>query len=132
MNKPLPFMLVICSTVLLFSCDQAQDSQYEIIGTLETVSAPAADGSEEISDGDENSADWSTARIAVLQDTINSEGELETVELTSGTFEDGEVTLSGDVNHPTEVKVSVETDNADPLTLDAVIAPDANISFPAR
>lgn len=129
MNKPLPFMLVICSTVLLLSCDQAQDSQYEIMGTLKTVSPPAADGSEEISEGDENSTDWSTARIAVLQDTINSAGELETVELISGTFEDGEVTLSGNVDHPTEVTISVETDGAEPLTLDAVIAPKTEISF---
>lgn len=129
MNKPLPFMLVICSTVLLFSCDQAQDSQYEILGTLETVSIPAAEGSEEASDRDENFADWSTARITVTQDIINSTGEVETIELVSGTFEDGEVTLSGQVDHPTEVNISVETDGAEPLTLDAVIAPNAVVAF---
>ena len=129
MNEPLPFMLVICSTVLLFSCDQPQDSQYEIIGTLETVNTPATEGDEPTSEGNEHSADWNAARVAVLQDITNSEGELETVELISGTFEDGEVTLSGNVDHPTEVTISVETDGAEPLTLDTVIAPQKEISF---
>ena len=129
MNRTLQFVLGTCLVVSLFACDQARDSQYVITGTLETVSIPVAEGSEETSDIDEIYADWSVARIAVLQDTIDAAGELETVELISGTFEDSEVTLSGNVDRPTEVKISVETDNADPLTLDAVIAPDANISF---
>ena len=59
----------------------------------------------------------------------NSVGEIETVELASGTFEDGVVTLNGDIEQPTEVKISTEIDGAESLTLDAVIAPEANLSF---
>ena len=129
MNRTLPFVLGTCLLVLLFACDQARDSQYVITGTLETVSTPATEGDEPTSEGNEHSADWSAARIAVTRDTINSSGELETIELASGTFEDGEVTLSGNVAQPTEVKVSVETVGAEPLTLDAVIAPEAVVSF---
>lgn len=129
MIKSLRYSVLICLTLLLYACDQDQNNYYTITGILETVNTPAEDGSEATSDVDETTANWSAARISLRQDSINSAGELETVELATGWFENHEVTLSGNVDHPTEVTISVETDGADPLTLDAVIAPKAEISF---
>lgn len=129
MNKILQCTLPISLTLLLHACDQSPVNSFVITGSLETVSTPAAESSEETPDNGENSADWSTARVAITRDSTNSVGELETIELASGTFKNGEVTLNGRVNHPTEVKISVETDGAEPLTLDAVIAPKVEISF---
>lgn len=129
MNKFLQYTLLVFLIWLLQACDQSPDRSFVITGTLETVNTPAIEGDEPTSEGNEHSADWSTARIAVTRDTINSSGKFETVELASGTFEDGEVTLSGSVDHPTEVKISVETDGEEPLTLDTVIAPLTEISF---
>lgn len=129
MNKNLPFILVICLTALLFACNQARDSQFLITGTLETVDVPGTDGSEDVPDVDESAVTWGSARVIVTQEVFNSDGELESVELATGNFEDGEVTLSGNVDQPTEIIISVETDGTEPLTLDAVISPEANISF---
>ena len=129
MNKFLQYTLLVCLIWLLQACDQSPDRSFVIIGTLETVNTPATEGDEPSSEGNDPSADWSAARISVTRDTINSSGELETVELATGKFEDGEVTLSGSVDHPTEVKISVETDGEERLTLDTVIAPQTEISF---
>lgn len=129
MIKILQYFVLICLTLSLYSCDRGQNNVYTITGTLEIIDVPVADGSEDIPDVDENVASWGSASVLVTQEIANSAGELETVELATGTFEDGEVTVSGSVDHPTEVKISVETDGAEPLTLDAVIAPEASISF---
>ncbi|MCY3542215.1 MAG: TlpA disulfide reductase family protein [Gammaproteobacteria bacterium] len=129
MNKTLQYSILLCLTLLLYSCDQGQHNVYSIIGTIETVDIPNADRNEELSDIEENAVDWGSAKIVVTQAITNSTGEIATVELASGTFEDGEVTLSGDIDQPTEVEITATTDGADPLTLDAVIAPEANLSF---
>ena len=93
------------------------------------MSTPDAEGRGETSDIGENSEEWSAVRIAVTRDTIDSAGEVETIELATGKFENGEVTTRGSVEQPTEVKISVETDGSEPLTLDALIAPNATVSF---
>ena len=129
MIKILQYSVLICLTMLLYACDQGQNNVYTISGTIETVQVPLAEGGEEIPDVDEIAVDWGSAKIVVTHEITNSVGEIETVELAAGTFEDGEVTLSGDIDQPTEVEITAKTDGADPLTLDAVIAPEANLSF---
>lgn len=122
-------MVLICLTLLLQACEQGSNNIYTITGTIETVEIPIAEGSEEIPDVDENTVDWGSAIIVVTQEITNSDGEIETVELASETFKDGEVTLRGDIDQPTEVKISAEIDGAEPQVLDAVIAPEKSISF---
>ncbi len=129
MIKILQYSVLICLTMLLYACDQGQNNVYTITGTIETVEIPVVEGSEEIPDMDENAVDWGSAKIVVTQEITNSDGEIETIELASGTFENGEVTFSGDIDQPTEVEISAEIDGAEPLMLDAVIAPEARISF---
>ena len=129
MNKILRFTLLIWWTFLLFACEQGANNSFTITGKLDTVHVPLTDGSDQTSEIDENTVDWSGAKVVVTQEVSNSAGEIETVELAAGTFDNNELTLSGSVDQPTEVKISVETDGADPLTLNAVIAPDANISL---
>lgn len=129
MIKTLQYSVVICLTMLLYACDQGQNNVYTITGTIETVEIPVVEGSEEIPDMDENAVDWGSAKIVVTQETTNSSGEIEIIELASGSFENGEVTFSGDIDQPTEVEISAEIDGAEPLMLDAVIAPEARISF---
>lgn len=129
MNKTLQYSILLCLTLLLYSCDQGQTNVYTITGTIETVDIPVVDGSEEVPDVEENAVDWGSAKVVVTQETTNSTGEIATVELASGTFEDGGVTLRGDIEQPTEVKISAEIDGAEALVLDAVIAPEANLKF---
>lgn len=129
MNKILQYSTLLCLTLLLHACDRGQNNLYTITGTVETVDIPVPDGSEEIPDVDENAVDWGSAKVIVTQAITNSIGEIETVELASGTFEDGGVTLRGDIEQPTEVKISAEIDGAEALVLDAVIAPEANLKF---
>ena len=129
MNKTLQLTLLFCLTLSLYACDQGQDSSYTIKGQLQTIHVDAVSDDSDTPEINEDTVDWGAAKIVVTKEITNSAGNTEVVELVSGTFDADELALSGNVYHPTEVKISVETDGADPLTLDAVIAPDASISF---
>ena len=129
MLKFTKFTLLVCLSLLLYACNQPQNSDYVITGILETVVVPASEGSGETSELAEKVSEWETAKFVVAQEITNVDGETETVELATGTFKDGEVTLTGNVDQPTKVKISAAIVGAEPLTLDAVIAPKAQISF---
>ena len=129
MNNILRFSLLIWWVFLLFACEQGTSNSFTITGKLDSVHVPRTDGSDQTPEIDEHAVDWGSAKIVVAQEISNAAGETEFIELVSGTFDADEVNLSGNVDHPTEVKISVETEGADPLTLDAVIAPNASISF---
>ena len=129
MNKILRFTLLIWWTFLLFACEQGANNSFTITGKLDTVHVPLTDGSDQTSEIDENTGGLEWCESSCHPRSSNSAGEIETVELAAGTFDNNELTLSGSVDQPTEVKISVETDGAYPLTLNAVIAPDANISL---
>ena len=128
-NKYLKLELMIGVLLLLQACDQGQDNSYTITGQLQTVYVEPVSDEGDSSEIDEDTVDWGASKIVVTKEITNSAGDSEVVELGSGTFDDDEVTLRGNVDHPTKVTIYVETDGADPLTLDAVIAPDVNISF---
>ena len=129
MNKILQLTLLFWLPLFLYACEQGPDSNYTITGQLQTVHVEADSDDGETPDTNEDVVDWSVTKIVVAQEITNATGETEFVELVSGTFDADEVNLSGNVDHPTAVKISVETDGAEPLTLDAVIAPDASISI---
>jgi len=129
MKRIFVYTLLVSLVVLINASNQSQNNTYTITATLETVVVPDTDTNGETSEVLESTVGWEEAKVLVTQEVINSAGEFETIELAAGTFEDGELTLSGNVDHPTEVRISVETEGADPLTLDAVIAPEASISF---
>ena len=127
MNTIFKLTLLSWFTLLLCACDQGPSSSFTITGKLDTVVVD--DSNEEISDSTEEPTDWGQAKIVVTQEITNAVGETEIVELIAGTFVDGEVTMNGNIEHPMEVKISIAAEGADPLTLDAVVAPEASLSF---
>lgn len=129
MKKHFQLLLVVSLTLLLYACNQEPHTSYKITGQIQTVEISLPEGSDDLPQVDENPVEWGSGKVIVTQEITNAAGDIELVELTSGTFDNGTVNLNGRIDQPTEVRISVETEGAEPLTLNAVIAPETNISF---
>ncbi|MCY3884975.1 MAG: TlpA disulfide reductase family protein [Gammaproteobacteria bacterium] len=67
--------------------------------------------------------DLSTTIVEVTYKQTNEAGESQTVELATGTFEDGKVYLAGKIDEPMDILIAVRTDADISLTLPAVAIP---------
>ena len=76
-----------------------------------------------------NRARLTTARVSITRQDSDSNGSNEVVELATGNFEEGQIDLQGEVDQATEVKISVDVGEEEPLILHAVLAPDTELSF---
>ena len=72
---------------------------------------------------------FASASVVVAHDIVNSTGETDTVELASGQFQDGFVTLRGKIDEPINAKIVVDTEEGERLTSNTVISPGITISF---
>ncbi len=70
--------------------------------------------------------DLSTTIVEVTYKQTNEAGESETVELATGKFVDGKVSLTGKIDEPMDILISVQTDTGSSLTLPAVAIPGAD------
>ena len=73
--------------------------------------------------------DFSNARVVVAHEILNPAGETETIELASGHFQDGKVTLEGEIDESIDAEVVVYPSADERLTLDVLIYPGATVSF---
>ena len=78
---------------------------------------------------DSKNLDFSDARVVVVRETLNPAGETETVELASSRFQDGRVTLEGEIDKPIEAKIIVSRVEDEHLALEVMIYPGTTVSF---
>lgn len=69
------------------------------------------------------------ATVLVSQEVPTDTGVIEAVELAKGKFSDGEVLLSGMVNNPILVTITVSFDDYDSISTSTVVAPDDDLLF---
>ncbi len=63
----------------------------------------------------------------------NEEGEIQNVEIASGRFDKGKILLEGEIDTPTDVRISIEMGQEEPLWIDALLVPDgALVNFVLR
>ena len=67
--------------------------------------------------------DWAEALVTVTHEVTNSGGENRVVELASGSFEDGQVSLYGEIDKPTYAKISIDNNQDNTLSLNFLIVP---------
>ena len=74
---------------------------------------------------------WPAAFVVVTREFTNDEGDIEVVELASGQFADGRLELSGEIEEPTTVSITVIRDGGEEsLTMQTLIVPGSeNIGF---
>lgn len=106
--------------------DEPETSETEVIeerasDEVDSEEAAVAEPADEI--------DLSRATVVVSYETAGDDGEDLTVELAKGSFLDGQVAISGEIDEPTDVTLSVDVGEEDPLTVSALLSPGSEVSF---
>ncbi len=131
MKKTLGLLGMALLAAMLAACSAGPPKSYTISGELivvedETLEPTAEEGSEP---PEEQRLDLSTVMVSVSHEITNEEGEIETVELASGTFAEGNFAFAGEIEEPTTVEISVGVGEDDPLTTTALLTGGADIRF---
>ena len=147
MKKGLCLTSLICIFAMIVGCNTAPPKTFTINGEYIAIEAasPETDSEAESDSGADIAeveiegdlaveavevVDLSTATITVTQTTTNKDGEEKTVELASGSFVDGAVTISGEIRKASEVKISVADNDDANLSATALLVPDGEaVSF---
>lgn len=77
--------------------------------------------------GDNQEMDLSTATVVVAHEVTDDNGNTDRVELTSGRFADGKITLEGEIDEPTEVEISVQIGDREKLSTSALLLPGGEV-----
>ncbi|MCY4143433.1 MAG: redoxin domain-containing protein [Gammaproteobacteria bacterium] len=77
----------------------------------------------------EETVDLSSAAVSVTYEAMGEDGTPETVELAAGTFSDGKVAFTGEVDEPKDVTLSIDVGEDEPMSLSAVVGPGSNVDF---
>ncbi|MCY3884978.1 MAG: thioredoxin family protein [Gammaproteobacteria bacterium] len=71
--------------------------------------------------------------VTVTANYSNEEGDIQSVEIASGRFDKGKLLLEGEIDSPTNVQISVEFEEEEPLSIEALLMPGGeNVSFVFR
>jgi len=122
-------ILVLIVVVQSFFTEVFAAQQFTIMGELRPEGIAIHDGSIGITASDTKGLNFKQATVVVTHEVINVEGETETIELLSGQFQKGFVSLNGEIENTIDAKIIVDAGGTDALTLDIVISPGASISF---
>ena len=68
-------------------------------------------------------SEWAEASVTLTHEVTNSGGEKRVVEFASGSFEDGQVSLYGEIDKPTYAKISIDNNQDNSLSLTVLIVP---------
>ncbi len=145
MRRTLGLIGLVGLTTLLAACSTGPSNTYTITGEFIAVqpdepelfeteateeSASAGVALEEASETESvEKLDLSGATVVVSYATVGDDGEDVTVELATGSFLDGAVAISGEIDEPTDVTLSVDVGEEDPLTVSALLSPGSTVSF---
>ena len=124
MRKIVGLLLVVCISSSLFAIDYDPAKKFVITGQY----LPGNGTTQEQAKNDDPT-DWTKASIIVIREVTRNDGKIEVVQLASGRFEDGRVTLEGEIDEPSEVRVLIQTGDST-LSVDTLIVPSGEaVSF---
>ena len=100
-------LLVIATALVLSGASENSSNAYRIVGQYIAIEPDTKEADNPATSEQSNTADLSTATILITYEVENEDGEVETVELASGSFVDGEIVFEGEIDEPTDIKISV-------------------------
>ena len=124
MRKIVGLLLVVCASSSLFATEYDPAKKFVITGQY----LPGNGTTQEQTESDDPT-DWTKASIIVNREVTSNDGKTEVVQLASGRFKDGRVTLEGEIDEPSEVRVLIQTRDSK-LSVDTLIEPSGEtVSF---
>lgn len=118
------FAASLCSTAEL---DSAQ--QFTVTGELMLDGIMLLDYADERPTPVPDDMDWSKARVVVAHEIVSPEGVIESIELASGYFKDGSLTLEGEIDEQIDAQILLYAGEGKPSTLKVLISPSSTTSF---
>ncbi len=129
-------MYRIVGIVVMFSlafslnaADADTSSSFTVYGSLNPYEGTASSTDNPEDDVAQPQVDLSSARVSITRQSSDSNEIDEVIELVAGHFEDGQVKLRGNVDQPMNVEIRVDVGEEGSLSLQAVLAPNATLSF---
>ena len=107
MNTLLRAFLVVVMTLVLMGASENNSNTYRIVGQYIAIESDTAEAIDPATAESADAADLSTATILITYEVEDEDGETETVELATGRFVDGKIVFEGEIDEPTEIKISV-------------------------
>ena len=101
------FGLAIIAPVLLGASEETSNS-YRIVGEYIGSETELGEGQNVPASTSAVNLDLSTAEIRITYEVSSDNGETETVELASDRFVDGRVVFEGEIDQPTDVRISIK------------------------
>ena len=132
MKKFVALTVVLLMSAILASCSSGPPEPFTITGEFVVVeNEEPEEGATDATSSDEPDTrlDPSSVTVMVSYETTNEDGTTETVELDSGHFSEGNLELTGVVDEPTTVEISVDIGEDEPLTASAVLSPGSETKF---
>ena len=132
MKNLLGFIATVLIAALLASCSFEPPEPFAITGELvviENNEPEEAISDDSTTDETEMRLDPSSVSVTVSYETTKRNGDVETVDVASGDFSEGTLELTGVVDEPTTVEISVEIGEDEPLTAAAVLSPGSETRF---
>lgn len=100
-------LLVVATTLVLSGASEGSTNAYRIVGQYIAIEPDTKEAADPATSEQSNIADLSTASILITYEVESEDGEVETVELASGSFVDGQLVFEGEIDEPTDIKISV-------------------------
>ncbi len=128
MSKTVGILSLSWLAFSLSTADADTTGSYTIHGRIIPYEGPASTESAE-EDAATQRAKLFHARVSITRQDSDSNGSDELFELVAGNFGEGRIDLRGEVGQATEVEITVDVGEEEPLRLHAVLAPDTELSF---
>ena len=100
-------ILVVATALVLSGASESSSNAYRIVGEYIAIEPDTTEAVDPATPEQSNTADLSTATILITYEVQNEDGEVETVELASERFVDGEIVFEGEIDEPLDIKISV-------------------------
>lgn len=128
MKRLLGLVGLLSASLSLSAADTESSKQFIIIGKYVTPSVDISADTSSVEEGTGTASDWSVASVVVSFETVNDEGNNETVELASGKLIDGKVELTGEIDEPKMVTITASKgDGQESMKRTVVIDPEKKV-----
>lgn len=121
---------LIFIATLVVGCGKSPSKAFTISGQYIEIASDTEPASSVEESGDTQEPDWSKASVVVAYESTDENDETKYVELASGEFSDGIVEITGTIDEPVAVRISVSAgENKEPLSVEAFLDPALDLKF---